>query len=783
VLSFGEELFPNDVPMKAFWVLAMMVFGYAVFGQRERSEPVNPTTFVSASGKVTCFVDPTKADGSGAADYVVLRNGEKGWEGRKPFTLYNAVVADDGRVAGYAYSHGLDGWARNGETNLIHLILLDAAGKLLLDETRGRQTVILHGVPEPYGEGVALDEKADRFLIEIQDRSDRESRAKWLGFRLSTGKALREGSPKGLEIKTNPHQPEKLQPSFRMEDVPEGKLEVLGEFSLQADRKEAVRSVLEFRIDGEGQIGFIRQESQKAYAFVLVKPDGELVTEMSLDMLNKIPDNDSPHLAWVGDGTWVITSSPFEKKSKSSGWWLEVEGRKISEIKRFDSVTIEKVIGDGQGGFVTLGEYRMEYSSDHDLARYERDGSLLWRKRQHGMSGKKDDLLSPEDVAITSNGEVTVLDKIRHTLQIFSMEGKYLRTVDLDREWGRKANYPADLSADLVGGFLVKDFRGKPEFVRMDAQGKVRAEFNARHPDGRSMDAVRGVQVASNGRVWVSDGPSLARLSDDGVVDLVLGSAPQGQTLGEIAEVETDEMGNLYAVDRRTGSVHQFDSNGKRVRVYEAKPADFTAQVSGATIAIEPKGGVFLGVHDKSNFLHFSKDGTRLKDVRLSDWSMPKLAALANGNFLVTEYVEALLLSGDRKLIQRIERRPDRRWFKNTDAGYAREDGSFAIVSHPGYWRGEPWPVSFYGADGKPQKMMVMPGECNLLAVSGRIMATIAGDRIVALDEGGKPIFKAQARPQAELKNSEIFATRNGKEIWLVEGRSKVFRFGVASAN
>lgn len=767
--------------MKGFGIAAVwlaMCLSLDGLADSRRGDPVNPVMYVSRSGAVKCLVDPTADDGSGAANYRVTRNGELVWEGLRDFTIYNGVVAEDGRVAGYAYPYGLNGFAPREKKDQIFLALLDPSGKVLLNEGKERQPVVMHGWPQPYGGGVALDEAGDRFWIWLSDGFRKNDPEKWVSFRLSTGASLGTGKPEGLEVKEIPHNGKALVPSFDLKDIPERKLRKLGEFTMEKDGSGSeIRNILEFKFDGEGRIGFLRQETLKAFSFVLVEADGAPVRTMPLEMLTKFPSNDAPHLAWVEGDRWVITSSEFGENGKSVGWWLETEGGKISQMAKFDATAIEQIIGGGQGGFITLGTLRHKYSMEDDLSRYSRDGQLIWRKRQDGYGGKKEELLSPNDIAVTGNGEVVVLDVIRHTLQYFSLEGKYLRTVDLDKQWKRKANYPADLSADMAGGLLVKDIHGTPEFVRMDANGEVRSQFSARHPDGRTLDARRGVRVSPNGRVWVSDGESLARLTDEGVVDLVLGAAPVAEKLGNVAEIFVDQNGSLFAVDDRTGSVHRFNAKGDKTRVYRTKPDDFKESLSSAVIAVEPKGGVFVGAYDKPEFVHFAEDGKRLEDVKFSDWSMPNVVALSNGNFLVIEYRKALLLNAERKVVRKIERRLDRCWFETAHEGFATKNGGFVIVSEPAFWSGEPWPVNLYSAKGEAEGMIVMPGECKMLAVAQSVLLTLAKNNLVGIGFDGRPLFKA-AIPET-TENMDVFATLEGKEFWLVSEGRKVSRFGL----
>lgn len=95
---------------------------------------VNPTTYESRSGEYVLGVDPSHMRGQGGATYWLTRQGQDVWSGERPFTLLGAGIGDDGVVAGYAYSGGLEGFAKD---DTLHLLILDPAGavRAWLDKT------------------------------------------------------------------------------------------------------------------------------------------------------------------------------------------------------------------------------------------------------------------------------------------------------------------------------------------------------------------------------------------------------------------------------------------------------------------------------------------------------------------------------------------------------------------------------------------------------------------------------------------------------------------------
>src|SRR5207245_1157087 len=113
---------------------------------------------------------------------------------------------------------------------------------------------------------------------------------------------------------------------------------------------------------------------------------------------------------------------------------------------------------------------------------------------------------------------------------------------------------------------------------------------------------------------------SLVRVSDAGIADLVL-SIPGGAVLGRIACLSVDQKGQLYAADERSGEVHVFDQEGRRLRVCTPLNSDFAEQLTMADIAINEQGEVFLSAGDSfpknATYVHFGSDGKRIGTKQL----------------------------------------------------------------------------------------------------------------------------------------------------------------------
>jgi hypothetical protein len=153
---------------------------------------VDPATYRSRSGGLVLEVDPSHIYGAGPATYRLSRAGRTVWSGERPFTLVHAGVANDGTVAGCAYTNGLG----YGDPGTLLLVILDPSGNVRLqDPTPRRESRVVDGGPEPNAEGLVFDPDNDRVVFRVSGVAEPEV---WRTFRLSTGAAGPIFKPVGL---------------------------------------------------------------------------------------------------------------------------------------------------------------------------------------------------------------------------------------------------------------------------------------------------------------------------------------------------------------------------------------------------------------------------------------------------------------------------------------------------------------------------------------------------------------------------------------------------------
>ena len=320
----------------------------------------------------------------------------------------------------------------------------------------------------------------------------------------------------------------------------------------------------DFVFDARGRIAFLRRSEGKSVALVVVDQQGKVLHTVPLDSAHAENRAGWSGLTCVGPDNYLLIRDDPNDGNKMEGALVDLATGKATPIPGFTTTVLSKVAGFPDGGFVVKGGlayFRGGATSDNGLRAYDGRGKRLWSLPGNGDSNDPAALFSPNDLTVTTEGMVAVVDVIRKSVQFFDRAGKHHHTVDLKRAWGREPSYPSDLSADRDGGVVVEDFQGDPPIVRMKADGTVRAQVRPRLKDGRTF-RLSDAQVAPDGALWVSDGHALFRLGESGEVDRVLGEAPDPRRLDQAAAVTLDGKGRIYAVVGRTGAVHVFGRTG-----------------------------------------------------------------------------------------------------------------------------------------------------------------------------------------------------------------------------
>jgi sugar lactone lactonase YvrE len=422
---------------------------------------------------------------------------------------------------------------------------------------------------------------------------------------------------------------------------------------------------------------------------------------------------------------------------------------------------------------------------------YESRTVLLWldvhgqeeRQFSEAASNSDSELLSPDDLAVTSAGEVVVVDVIRHLVAVFGIDGRLRRTIDLEKAWGREPSYPSGISSDLDGGFIVEDFHGAVPFVRMRADGSVRGQLRPRYADGRPTGRLFRVRADVDGTVWGSDGEALLRLGEDGIVEGAAGALASAEQLGEVASLVLDAADRIYAADRRSGSVHVYSPDGKLQHVCRPDPGDVREALESPSLTVTDDGRVFLrpgdAFDDEGGFLEFSPDGERIGRHPWRDRA--RLWNPSTRGFWAVGFEDLAMVDDLGRVGRTVARRLDRRWLEFVTDAVVAPDGSIAAMAHANLLRAgtKESTINVFDADGVPTRMLRLPGEAGRFAYDGRSVAAWQAGEVWLFAAADTPVARFRPRVSGrEATGWPLLIAARGRELWMLDASTKaIHRF------
>ncbi len=175
---------------------ALLVLVGSSFAAASEGPPpiLQPYSCTSTDGRWSLAVEPTRRDGGGAGRYRCTHDGKLAWEGEKPWTLWEALVTDDGFAAGFAYSAG---WRDPRSTGSFHAVILAPDGAVRLDESHPREASrVMHSPPNPLGRGVFEQAGLQRVVFRIADDDPKRNREEWWSFQLPLGELVGRFRPR-----------------------------------------------------------------------------------------------------------------------------------------------------------------------------------------------------------------------------------------------------------------------------------------------------------------------------------------------------------------------------------------------------------------------------------------------------------------------------------------------------------------------------------------------------------------------------------------------------------
>ncbi len=590
----------------------------------------------------------------------------------------------------------------------------------------------------------------------------------------------------------NAYTADKKTAEAALEKIPQRTLQHLGVVTLsgalsaephgEATARFSKYSMRDTVVDDKGRFISIRQNDEKTRELVRIDQRGN---EVDCVPLPPAADDESTTFshAWLGGDRFVVVESQYGEGAKSRAWIVDFSRDEPVHLPDFSCPRVDAIAGLPDGRFFILATQSLKYTSVTTLCGYDAGGRLRWTVDE-GQPSDDERLFSPDDICITPDGLIAVVETIGHKVKFFDLSGRFVRLIDLDKSWKREASYPCCIWPLPNGELIVDDaVASGGSYVRMTSEGKIISQFRLSLASGQDLPAQ--LIVAPDGRLWTPFGSSILELDDKGVATRAIGEPPSAERLGEIAAASMDRQGRLFLLDDATHCVHVFGGDGKRLFVCEPDPSDVRADPIGSpNVTISHTGEILVKLPGRGGYVRFSPTGERLgiekfgRDSVTEEWHcLPGI-----DRRWVKCYQQIHLVDSDDKVIKTIKRRPNDDWLQYPGALAVGSDGSFVVVDGMSLVGG--WPsFCLYSATGEPIQTFTTPVLFVFrLAYNGDLIATIGGDgQLFLYDSLGKALLQSNLDDYLTKDRARfIFFCPDGKELQVLDATSQtVHRFAL----
>lgn len=449
-------------------------------------------------------------------------------------------------------------------------------------------------------------------------------------------------------------------------------LELLGEVALERvpAPPSPVQDVVAWERTGAGTFACVRREEERGrFSFLEVDADGRALVVRAFEDLPADPGTTT----WtrLSTGAWLFTTSPFGPDTSARLFRADPASGAVEELA-LDCPGVEAAAACPDGGFVLLVNHRGQYTSTDEVLGYTADLAPRLRLRE----GRDDPagLFAPEDVAVTTDGRVLVLDNVRKTIQQYTASGQYLATIELAEALGQEPNYPTQIRQGPDGAVLLCDFHGEPPLWLLDRVGAPLRHWTPGFPDGRPVES-RRMRFAPDGELWADDGHAFLAFDGEGLVRRQVGAPVDPRAIRAPAAAAIDELGRPCVQDERTGSVHAWDLSGREVLLGVLPPERFDGLSPIDRITAWPDGGLQVG------------------GVRWDASGRPREPAPGDGEAVLDprsgahwtwDYHTGLRkVDADGQVLATLDRSPDRTWLRDVKDVSCGPDGDLAVVDPP----------------------------------------------------------------------------------------------------
>ncbi|MCF6318449.1 MAG: hypothetical protein L3J83_04080 [Proteobacteria bacterium] len=522
-----------------------------------------------------------------------------------------------------------------------------------------------------------------------------------------------------------------------------------------------------FGIDDNNNIATL-YKSKNTHIFTILKPDNSIQTHfaINIDGLNKHQINS---IKYKGDKKWLVLATRYDKQPIL----IEINSKtQTSKSIKIDAKGAIKLIIHKDKNFTVLARDGEGY-----LRHFNNQGEIIWTFKQESY-GKPSHMSSPENITLSNDNKIIVLDNIGNKLNIYNNKGTFVSKIEFNNTENGELGYPTQLVAinDII---YVKD----SEFIhKYSLSGNWLGKITLTLLNGKKIGNIADMQVTKNQHIMLSDYANVFEFDEDFKQINRFGQLPSQQLFNHIAWLDTNSQGDIYLFNDKSYSVIVFTASGESKKVFSLKPLSIpTDHVSGINIFMDDQDVVHMNL-GLSHYALFDKDGQFVTikkfDKNCSEYCITSFIAHADIDIFWQKSYDELSLSELKnhsiKTIKNITKDANGDWLTPLNQIDADSDGRLIVVTDkdPSYSKSN---LSITLIDKTGKSLSTFSLEPNSSALAN---LTFAGDYIYLKysQENSIRIFNFQGKQVSSLKlnasvsqcsNTLIHADSNTNKLYI----------------
>ncbi|MBI1839625.1 MAG: hypothetical protein HYR88_02095, partial [Verrucomicrobia bacterium] len=485
---------------------------------------------------------------------------------------------------------------------------------------------------------------------------------------------------------------------------------------------------------------------------------------------------------WLEGNQWLVHGrSSKEHQEDILAWIVNMASRKVVQLPMLGRGRVGHVCRWIDGGFAMLVGWTEAFAPQADLIAFDRDGRRKWsQNRIHGDSAVGQEMIASEGISLTRSNEIALLGM--DEVAFFDTQGRPTQSWPVDERWGRRHKYLAGFWAGSDGTLLFEDFDATNSIVRTTASGRIISQYSPQDREGRKLVNGRSAKLSPDGRVWVTDQHSLARLDANGTTDLVIGPPPSELELTAFSQVVVDPFNQIHVLDERTPTVHSFNESGRRIGIHTFTRTGSPSASTQPHLSLSQEGHVYVSIDDEWLPLPPLSAPVNHPTSRMPNKPPPTASNTAGhgaipsetpDHLILSEYENAVISPRNGQPSRWIERRADGNWLEMVQGNYIVGDGRFVLRSSSdlaGEWRSYATLFDRSGNALATAPLARGTSYGNILFDGTHFIYHTAAGLLWAKTDG-TPEFRWAPEGHANMHDS--FLASSGKELWVVHSETR----------